>query len=61
MANAPRYSGSDERVTAPLLGGQIVSPYGLFLDTERGLGWQNEWGDLAFSTYIGLSETRSYG
>ncbi|WP_347929825.1 MipA/OmpV family protein [Pseudomonas helvetica] len=58
VANAPRYSGSDERVTAPLLGGQIVSPYGLFLDTERGLGWQNEWGDLAFSTYIGLSETR---
>lgn len=58
VANAPRYIGSDERVTAPLLGGEIVSPYGVFLDTARGLGWQHEWGDLAFSTYVGVSDER---
>lgn len=58
IANAPRYSGSDERVSAPLLGGEIVSPYGVFLDTSRGLGWQHEWGDLAFSTYVGASDER---
>ncbi len=35
----PRYSGNDERVVAPLGGVEIVSPYGVFLDTSRGLGW----------------------
>lgn len=57
-ASVPRYSGSDERVVTPLLGGEIVSPYGVFLDTKRGLGWQHEWGNLAFSTYVGASESR---
>ncbi|WP_347905818.1 MipA/OmpV family protein [Pseudomonas purpurea] len=57
-ASVPRYSGSDERVVTPLLGGEIVSPYGVFLDTSRGLGWQSEWGNLALSTYVGPSQTR---
>ena len=42
VANAPRYSGSDERMTAPVLGGKVVSPWGIFLDTDKGLGWGYE-------------------
>ncbi|MGE7955184.1 MipA/OmpV family protein [Pseudomonas sp. NPDC089530] len=57
-ASIPRYSGSDERTLAPVLGGAISSPYGAFLNTEQGLGWQGEWGNLAFSTWVGPSETR---
>lgn len=57
-ASLPRYSGSDERTVAPILGGAIVSPYGVFLNTEQGLGWGHEWGDLAFSTWVGPSEAR---
>ncbi|MGC5699171.1 MipA/OmpV family protein [Pseudomonas sp. NFXW11] len=57
-ASVPRYSGSDERAVMPLLGGEIVSPYGVFLNTEQGLGWGNEWGDLSFSTWVGPSEER---
>lgn len=57
-ASQPRYSGSDERSVAPLLGASIDSPYGLFFDTAQGLGWQGEWGDLAFSTWVGPSASR---
>lgn len=56
-ANAPRYSGSDERVTAPILGFEIKSPYGFFLQ-EKGLGWAQEWDDASFSAYVGASEER---
>ncbi|MGY2343037.1 MipA/OmpV family protein [Pseudomonas sp. SDO5532_S415] len=56
--SAPRYSGSDERVVAPLVGGEIVSPYGLFLDSERGLGWAFDEDDFGLSVYIGASDVR---
>jgi len=57
-ASLPRYSGSDERTVAPLLGGEIISPYGVFLSTDKGLGWSSEWGNLGFSTWVGPSEVR---
>lgn len=58
VANAPRYSGSDERMTAPVVAGKIVSPWGIFLDTESGLGWGYEGNALSFSTYVGASDSR---
>ncbi|MBK3511049.1 MipA/OmpV family protein [Pseudomonas sp. MF6747] len=58
VANAPRYSGSDERMTAPLLGGAIVSPWGIFLDTDKGLGWGYEGHALSVSAYVGASGAR---
>lgn len=58
VASVPRYSGSDERTVAPIFGGEIISPYGLFLNTDQGLGWGHEWGDLSFSTWVGPSEER---
>ncbi|MBC2380694.1 MipA/OmpV family protein [Pseudomonas sp. WS 5106] len=58
VGNAPRYSGSDERMTAPLLGGKIVSPWGIFLDSSKGLGWGYEGNALSFSTYVGVSGSR---
>ena len=58
VANLPRYSGSDERTTTPLLGGAIVSPWGIFLDTDKGLGWGYEGNALSFSAYIGASASR---
>ena len=58
MANAPRYSGSDERMTAPVLGGKIISPWGVFLDTDTGLGWGYEGNALSFSAYVGASGSR---
>ncbi|VVM71466.1 hypothetical protein PS662_01825 [Pseudomonas fluorescens] len=57
-ASVPRYSGSDERVVAPLLDGEIVSPYGFFLDSEKGLGWAFDEDDFGLSVYIGASDTR---
>ncbi|CAI8831990.1 MipA family protein [Pseudomonas sp. IT-P44] len=57
-ASAPRYSGSDERVVAPLLGGEIVSPYGFFLDTQKGLGWAFDEDDFGLSVYVGASDVR---
>ncbi|WP_166220786.1 MipA/OmpV family protein [Pseudomonas atagonensis] len=57
-ANAPRYSGSDERVTAPLVGVEVVSPYGFFLDSERGAGWGFDEEDFGLSVYIGASDVR---
>ncbi|MCP1495667.1 outer membrane scaffolding protein for murein synthesis (MipA/OmpV family) [Pseudomonas migulae] len=57
-ASAPRYSGSDERVVAPLLGGKVVSPYGVFLDTEKGLGWAFDEDDFGLSVYVGASDVR---
>ncbi|TPG92812.1 MipA/OmpV family protein [Pseudomonas caspiana] len=57
-ASVPRYSGSDERVVAPLLGGKIVSPFGFFLDTEKGLGWAFDEDDFGLSVYIGASDVR---
>ncbi|WP_395607147.1 MipA/OmpV family protein [Pseudomonas sp. B22129] len=58
VGNLPRYSGSDERMTAPLVGGAIVSPWGIFLDTSKGLGWGYEGNALSFSTYVGISGSR---
>jgi MipA family protein len=58
VANAPRYSGSDQRMTAPLLGAAIVSPWGIFLDTDKGLGWGYEGNALSFSAYLGASGSR---
>ncbi|AZE61476.1 MULTISPECIES: MipA/OmpV family protein [Pseudomonas fluorescens group] len=58
VANAPRYSGSDERMTAPVLGGKIVSPWGIFLDTDTGLGWGYEGNALSLSAYVGASDSR---
>ncbi|UVL75287.1 MipA/OmpV family protein [Pseudomonas protegens] len=58
VASVPRYSGSDERALAPILGGEIISPWGVFLNTDQGLGWGNEWGNLSFSTWVGPSESR---
>lgn len=58
VANAPRYSGSDERMTAPVFGGAIVSPWGIFLDTNKGLGWAYEGNALSFSAYVGASTSR---
>ncbi|MGL6246570.1 MipA/OmpV family protein [Pseudomonas sp.] len=57
-ASVPRYSGSDERVVAPLLGARVVSPYGIFLDTEKGLGWAFDENDFGLSVYIGASDVR---
>jgi len=58
VANLPRYSGSDERMTPPVLGGAIVSPWGLFLDTDKGLGWGYEGNALSFKAYVGASASR---
>ncbi|VVP81322.1 hypothetical protein PS918_02324 [Pseudomonas fluorescens] len=58
VASAPRYSGSKEQVTAPLIGGEIVSPYGIFLDTQKGLGWAYDNNDFGLSVYIGASDAR---
>lgn len=57
-ASAPRYSGSAEQVVAPLIGGEIVSPYGIFLDTSKGLGWAYDNDDYGLSVYIGASDAR---
>lgn len=57
-ASVPRYSGSDERVVAPLLGAKIISPYGVFLDTQKGLGWAFDEEDFGLSVYIGASDVR---
>ncbi|KAF1008363.1 MAG: hypothetical protein GAK32_02127 [Pseudomonas fluorescens] len=53
VGNLPRYSGSDERTTAPLLGGAIKSPGGFFLDTDKGLGWGYDGSGASFSAYVG--------
>ncbi|KAF1030807.1 MAG: hypothetical protein GAK37_01094 [Pseudomonas sp.] len=58
VANLPRYSGSDERMTAPVLGAAVVSPWGIFLDTSKGLGWGYEGGGASFSAYVGESDAR---
>lgn len=58
IAHLPRYSGSDERVSAPLLGVQITSPYGLFLDSDKGLGWAFDEDDFGLSLYVGASDGR---
>jgi outer membrane scaffolding protein for murein synthesis (MipA/OmpV family) len=58
VSNMPRYSGSDERMTGPVLGGKIVSPWGIFLDTDTGLGWGYKDNALTFSTYVGASGSR---
>ncbi|UOP10617.1 MipA/OmpV family protein [Pseudomonas palleroniana] len=58
VSNAPRYSGSDERRTGPELGGKIVSPWGIFLDTGKGLGWRYEGDAASFSAYVGASGSR---
>ncbi len=57
-ASVPRYSGSDERVVAPLLGAKIVSPYGIFLDTDKGVGWVFDEEDFGLRVYIGASDVR---
>ncbi|MGF6209050.1 MipA/OmpV family protein [Pseudomonas frederiksbergensis] len=57
-ASVPRYSGSDERTVAPLLGAKVESPYGIFLDTEKGLGWAFDEDDFGLSVYIGASDVR---
>ncbi|NNA69417.1 MULTISPECIES: MipA/OmpV family protein [Pseudomonas] len=57
-ASLPRYSGSTERMTAPVLGANIVSPWGIFLDTDTGLGWGYEDDTLSFSAYVGASDGR---
>lgn len=57
-ANLPRYSGSNERMTAPLLGVNVVSPWGIFLDTNKGLGWGYEDDNLSFNAYVGASTAR---
>ncbi|MCQ6254996.1 MipA/OmpV family protein [Pseudomonas sp. Q11] len=57
-ASMPRYSGSEERVVAPLLGAKIISPYGVFLDTSKGLGWAFDEDDFGLRVYIGASDGR---
>jgi len=57
-ASVPRYSGSDERVVAPALGAEVVSPYGVFLDTDKGLGWAFDEEDFGLRVYIGGSDVR---
>ncbi|MBV4476656.1 MipA/OmpV family protein [Pseudomonas botevensis] len=57
-ASVPRYSGSDEQVLTPLAGVEIVSPYGVFLDSQRGLGWGFDEDDFGLSVYIGASDVR---
>lgn len=57
-ASVPRYSGSDERVVAPALGLEVVSPHGIFLDTDKGLGWAFDEEDFGLSVYIGASDVR---
>lgn len=58
VGNAPRYSGSDERMTGPVLGGKVVSPWGIFLDTDKGLGWGYKGNAASFSAYVGASGSR---
>ncbi|MBC8999073.1 MipA/OmpV family protein [Pseudomonas sp. N40(2020)] len=58
VVNAPRYSGSGERVTAPLVGVKVVSPQGFFLDTGRGLGWGFDEDNFGLSVYVGASDVR---
>ncbi|TFF14150.1 MipA/OmpV family protein [Pseudomonas sp. BCA14] len=58
VSNAPRYSGSEERMTGPDLGGRIISPWGIFLDTGKGLGWHYEGSAAKFSAYVGASGSR---
>ncbi|MBI6899740.1 MipA/OmpV family protein [Pseudomonas putida] len=58
IANAPRYSGANERATAPLLGGSITSPAGFFLDTSKGLGWAHEGDTFDLGVRVGASTAR---
>ncbi|MFS2094976.1 hypothetical protein ACCC96_18405 [Pseudomonas sp. Pseusp11] len=53
-----RYSGSDERVVAPLPGAKISSPYGVFLDTHKGSGLAFDEDDFGLSVYVGASDVR---
>ncbi|MDO7898352.1 MipA/OmpV family protein [Pseudomonas citrulli] len=58
VASAPRYSGATERAVAPLLGGEITSPGGFFLGTEKGLGWATQGDRFGFSIYVNGSAAR---
>ncbi|MNM76361.1 MltA-interacting protein MipA [compost metagenome] len=58
VANMPRYSGSDERFTTPVLAGEVISPWGVFLNTEQGLGWRHDWDKASISAYVGPSDKR---
>lgn len=56
--SAPRYSGSAEQVVAPMAAVAITSPYGIFFDTSRGLGWGIDEDDFGLSVYVGASDQR---
>lgn len=58
IAELPRYSGSNQRVTAPVFGAGVQSPYGFFVDTDKGVGWKNNGRAFNFSTYVGASTDR---
>lgn len=57
-ASVPRYSGSNERTVAPALGAEIVSPHGVFLDTDKDVGWAFDEEDFGLRVYIGASDVR---
>ena len=57
-AYVPRYSGSDESVAVPVFGFGVRSPYGIFLNTDHGLGWETNTMGSTFRIYVGPSASR---
>ena len=57
-APVPRYSGSDESVAVPVFGFGVRSPYGIFLNTDHGLGWETNTMGSTFRIYVGPSASR---
>ncbi|GGY16281.1 structural protein MipA [Paludibacterium paludis] len=56
---APRYSGSKDTATSPAYGLSIRSPYGVFLDSDSGLGWGTTLPNgVSTQVYVGLSGSR---
>ncbi|WCD78639.1 MipA/OmpV family protein [Pseudomonas sp. TUM22785] len=58
LANLPRYSGSGERITTPLLDARLEIPQGFFLGIKDGLGWQYAQDGFGFSLHLGSSDRR---
>ncbi len=57
---APRYGGSNESTVGPVLGAGILSPYGFFLSTAQGLGWQTSVdGGSNLRLYVSPSASRA--
>lgn len=59
VAVGSRYSGSDERMVAPVLQLDYAMANGLFASTMRGLGYGGSAGPLKYSVALGVRGSRS--